>query len=269
MPTAALGWRRRRNAIAKPRCCRTARSVARAAHRAWRARSREDARREEVFALEALLEELNGVGFPEGLLRRPGERQPHEAARDDAEEVLSRRVRAAKPPARGNAGARRRERIGQRCAAAIDGRAIALLRLDRALEAAREGAHLTAGRTAPSASIRRPGCFCLAREAPCTELVFRRRSPVYKAASELGREQFHAARCADGVRFSGGCGSAACASDGGPAPPLMPRAEACEASVAEQSGAGRPLHRADGGQHARCAAYASRIRRSRRKGAKR
>ena len=72
-----------------------------------------DAGPDEVFALEALLEELERCRLPEGLLCRTGERLAHEAARDDAEKVLSDGVRGAGARA-GNAGDGGRRGIRQR-----------------------------------------------------------------------------------------------------------------------------------------------------------
>jgi tRNA-modifying protein YgfZ len=102
-----------------------------------------DAQTEEVFALEALLEELNGVDFQKGcfvgqenvsrMKRRATTRRKFCPVAFDGE-----------PPAYGAPVRAGEAELGS-IRSGIDGRAIALLRLDRALDATDKGQQLTAG----------------------------------------------------------------------------------------------------------------------------
>lgn len=105
-----------------------------------------DAAPEEVFALEGLLEELNGVDFHKGCF--PGqENVSRMKRRATTRKKFCRIAFAAAPPAPGTeiiAGAA----VLGTVRSGIEGCALALIRLDRALEAVEKGETLLAGDTA-------------------------------------------------------------------------------------------------------------------------
>jgi len=99
----------------------------------------EDAEPDEVFALEGLLEELHGVSFKKGCF--PGQENVSRMKRRATTRKKFCRIAAA-GAAKGAAVLAGAAEIGS-VRAAADGRALALLRLDRALEAQAQGEPLT------------------------------------------------------------------------------------------------------------------------------
>jgi tRNA-modifying protein YgfZ len=103
-----------------------------------------DAGPEEVFALEALLEELNGVDFQKGCF--PGQENVSRMKRRATTRKKFCRIAFDGPaPAVATPISAGAAELGT-VRSGIDGAAIALLRLDRALEAADKGELLMAGR---------------------------------------------------------------------------------------------------------------------------
>jgi folate-binding protein YgfZ len=102
-----------------------------------------DARPEEVFALEALLEELNGVDFQKGCFVGQ-ENVSRMKRRATTRKKFCPVVFEGDPPAHGTPVRAGEAELGS-IRTGIPGRAIALLRLDRALEATEKGQQLLAG----------------------------------------------------------------------------------------------------------------------------
>ena len=93
---------------------------------------------EQSLLLESGFEELNGVSFDQGLLRRPGAHRAHQASRPDQEAAgpgagrrRAARARHARPRGKRDAGEMR---------SGLGDRALALLRLEQAAAALRAGA---------------------------------------------------------------------------------------------------------------------------------
>jgi tRNA-modifying protein YgfZ len=102
-----------------------------------------DAQPEEVFALEALLEELNGVDFQKGCFVGQ-ENVSRMKRRATTRKKFCPVVFDGEPPPYGTPVRAGEAELGS-IRTGVAGRAIALLRLDRALEAAEKGQQLTAG----------------------------------------------------------------------------------------------------------------------------
>ena len=102
-----------------------------------------DAQPEEVFALEGLLEELNGVDFQKGCFVGQ-ENVSRMKRRATTRRKFCPVVFDGKPPAYGTPVCAGEAELGS-IRSGVDGRAIALLRLDRALDATEKGQQLTAG----------------------------------------------------------------------------------------------------------------------------
>lgn len=104
-----------------------------------------DAGAEEVFALEALLEELNGVDFQKGCFVGQ-ENVSRMKRRATTRRKFCRIAFEGEAPAYGTAIVAGAATLGE-VRSGISGRAIALLRLDRAFEAIKAGTPLMAGET--------------------------------------------------------------------------------------------------------------------------
>ena len=102
-----------------------------------------DAQPEEVFALEALLEELNGVDFQKGCFVGQ-ENVSRMKRRATTRRKFCPVVFDGEPPAYGTPVRAGEAELGS-IRTGVRGRAIAFLRLDRALEATEKGTQLTAG----------------------------------------------------------------------------------------------------------------------------
>lgn len=102
-----------------------------------------DAAPEEVFALEALFEELNGVNFQKGCFIGQ-ENVSRMKRRATTRRKFCRIVFEGAAPAFGTEVIAGPAQLGS-VRSGVDGRAIALLRLDRAIEAAEKNITLTAG----------------------------------------------------------------------------------------------------------------------------